>query len=171
MKTNTEKKTNILKEITLLAKNSISTIIINYSNIKSLELKYFRKSLFDNKIKAKVLKNTLAKKAFQKTINEKLSKDITGQTLAIFSDNDITSPIKIVNEFRNKYNEIKIKSICIHGTLFSEKNINELINLPNKKNAIIKLNTYIKLPILNMINYLKQPNNKLHSLIKTISHK
>ena len=171
MKKNLKKKAKIIEDINKLANNSILTAVINYSNIKSLEIKYIRCALNKNNIITKVIKNTLAKKAFYNTTSKELNKNITGKIITIFSKNEVSTPIKILNNFKDKYNNFKIKSICIHGKLFSEKNINELIKLPNKKQGIQKINMYIKIPIFNIIKNFKYPYIKLFILFKLISKK
>lgn len=79
MKTTKEKKKNIIKEINNLLINSVSTTILDYSKVTSLELKHIRKALFNKNIKAKVLKNNLIKKALNETANDKLLPYIHGQ--------------------------------------------------------------------------------------------
>lgn len=170
MKKILEKKQELIKKINLLAEKSISTMIIDYSKIKSIEIKYIRKSLHEKKINVKVLKNTIAKKALTNTQNEKLCKDLIGQTLLIFSENDIVTPIKTINKLKKKYNNIKIKSICIYSNLFSGKHINDLINLPTKKQAIANLNIKLKLPIIKLINYLKYPHTRLNLILKSMTN-
>jgi len=169
MKKNIENKSKIIQDIKILTENSILTMIVDYSKIKSLEIKYIRRALSEKNITAKVYKNTLAKKAIENTSNDILTKNFSGQMLTIFSKTDIISPIKILNNFRKQYTNLKIKVICIDGKLFFEKNIKELINLPTKKDAIIILNIYIKLPILNIMRNLKYPYLKLLTLINLIS--
>jgi len=171
MKKNIKKKINIVNEISILAEEAVMTILIDYSNIKSLDIKYIRRALFEKNIKLKVFKNTLAKTAFQTTIHKHLCEFLSGQTLMIFSKNDITKPIKIIDRLKTKYNEIKIKSLSIYGKLFFEKNIKELKKLPTKEIALTQFSLYIKTPILNITNCLNSPHSKLYFLLKTLSEK
>ena len=171
MKKNISKKIDIVKEINALAVKAIMTVVIDYSHIKSLEIKYIRRALFEKHIKIKVFKNTLARKAFRNTPQESLCDFFSGPMLVIFSDEHISEPMKIINKLKSKYNEIKIKSICVYGNLFFEEHIKTLTDLPNKSDAIAKLNMCIKLPILNIANYMKSPYNKLYYLLQTLSNK
>lgn len=165
------KKEKILEDINYLSKNSISTIIIDYSRIKSTEMKYIRKSFFENKIDIKVFKNTLLKKCFTNTKNEVLCDNLKGQTLVVFSKIDAILPLKIINDFIKDYEEIKVKSICIYGNVFSKKNIDELINLPNKDTSLIKFKISMIMPLLKFNNSLKFMLNKFCFLLNAIKNK
>lgn len=165
------RKLDTVKEINALATSAVMTIAVDYSKIKSLEIKHIRRTLFEKHVKIKVFKNTLAKKAFKNTQNELLSTVFSGPILIIFSSKHISDLIRTIDQLKSKYNEIKIKSICIYGNLFFEKDIKELKNIPNMQEAIAKLITYIRLPILNVKNYIKNPYNKLYWLLKILSEK
>lgn len=171
MKENLKKKINIIKDVSILADNSVSIIIMDYSKLTSLEIKYIRQALFKKKINTKVLKNTLAKKIFQNTNNHLLNNYMTGQTMIIFSKTDISSPIKILNELKKNYTNIKIKSISIYNRIFSEKNIQEIIDLPNKDLALYRFITCLKLPLINFIKNLNYPCIKLVTLLKLTENK
>ena len=171
MKKNINKKIGIVDEINILATEAVMTIAIDYSKIKSLDIKYIRQSLFKKDIKVKVFKNTLAKRAFRNTLNESLSDFFSGQVLMIFSNNDISEPIKMIDRLKTKYNEIKIRSICVYGKLFVEKNIKELINLPDKLGALAQFNMCLKSPVLTIATYIKNPCNQLYFLLKILSEK
>ncbi len=171
MNKNLKKKKKTIKAINILANNSISTIIVDYSRIKSLDFKYIRRTLFVKNIDTKVLKNSLAKKGFEKTKNEALTKNFAGQIFTIFSKEKISLPIKIINNLQKDFNNLQVKSICVHGKLFSKHDIKKLINLPNKKYIIVKFAKCLKLPMINIINCIKYPYKKLLILLKLILKK
>lgn len=155
MKKLNEKKQRIFNEINNLISNSISTTIINYSNITSLELKYLRQTFFKKNITAKVLKNNLVKKALINTENDKLIPYLSGQILIIFSNNDVSDPIKIIKNFSLKNNNFKIKATCIYGKVFTNDGIQKIINLKSKEDEIYNIIQQLKMPIVKLILILK----------------
>lgn len=168
MKKIIEKKEKLLEEITFLSKNYSSMIIVDYSKMKSTEMKFIRKLFFENNIDFKVFKNTLVKKAFIKTNNESLCDFLKGQILLIFSKKDPVLPIKMINNFSKEYEFIKIKLICLYGNIFFENNINDLINLPNKENSLFKFQILTKTPLLKFNNNLKYMLKRFLLLINSI---
>lgn len=155
MKLNIEKKENIVNVVKKLANISILTMVIEYSKIKSLDINIIRKTLFEMNVGVKVLKNTLAKKAFKDTSNNLLNAYFKGQILLIFSYNNYVLPIKTINELQNQYENFKVKAVCLYGNLFINDKISELEKLPDYSTALIKFNQKIKFSILQFINCLK----------------
>lgn len=154
MKTTKEKKTHIIKEINTLLMKSISTTIIDYSKVTSLELKQIRKALFNKNIKAKVLKNNLTKKALIETENNKLLPYITGQILIIFSDFEISEPLKIIKIFNSKNENLKIKATYLYGKVFETAEIHKIVNLRSKEQELQKLIYSLKTPIIRLVQIL-----------------
>lgn len=160
MKKLTEKKINSLNEIKDLISNSISTTIIDYSKITSLDLKYLRKALHKRNFKAKVLKNTLIKKVLKEKNIHELNQYLTGQNLIIFSENQISEPIKIIKDFNKKNDKFKIKAAYVYNKIFINDGIQKIINLESKEDELISL-----------INTLRMPIVKFNSLLKIITEK
>lgn len=168
MKKITEKKKKSLEELISLSENFSSLILIDYSKVKSTDMKYIRKSFFDNNINIKVFKNTLAKKIFLEKENKEICEFLKGQILLIFSKNDPILPIKIVDNFSRENDEIKIKLIYLYGNIFFEKNVNELINLPDTKKSLFNLQMFLKTPLLRFNNNLKYMLKRFSLLLSSL---
>lgn len=162
-----DKKKKIITEINKYSSEAIFTSIIEYKGTKSIDMKYLRKECHENNIIIKVVKNTLATIAFKNTINEKISNDFKNQVLIIFSNNNISTPIKLINNYikKNKGN-LKIKKICLYGKLIENENIDFLINLPDRDTAIYNLISTIQAPIKNLLSLLNLPCFNLINLMK-----
>lgn len=154
MKTTKEKKTHIIKEINDLITKSISTTVIDFSKVTSLELKQVRKALFNKNIKAKVLKNNLTKKALIETENNKLLPYINGQILIIFSDFEISEPLKIIKTYSSKNDNLKIRATYVYGKIFSNIDIQKIINLNSKEQELFNLIYGLKTPIVRLAHIL-----------------
>lgn len=159
-----EKKLIVAKTHSLIKKSNL-IMIIEHLKMKSLEVKRIRNALFKENINVKILKNTLAKKAFQGTHAQILNDNIFGQLMMVFGQDKISVLIKIIDKFRKEYSCLKIRNIYMYGQLFAEKDIKYLINIPTKLTAIYNLVINIKSPIINIINNLKYPYIKLITLL------
>lgn len=154
MKTTKEKKASIIKDINKLILNSVSTTIIDYSKVTSLELKKIRQDLFNRNIKAKVLKNNLIKKSLIETDNNKLLPYINGQILLIFSDSEISEPLKIIKNYSSKNDNLKIRATYVYGKIFSNIDIQKIINLKSKEQELFNLIYGLKTPIIRLAQML-----------------
>ena len=160
MKNNIEKKKNIISEIELITQDTVSTILIDYSKIKSLDINIIRKSLFDKNIIIKVLKNNLAKKAFINKNNTVLNNYLKGQILLIFINGNEIQLIKKIIKLKNEYDEFKIKFIYLYNKLFKTEDLNYLEMLPEKTLSISNFIKKIKLPLIILIKQLDILKNK-----------
>lgn len=154
MKTTKEKKASIIKDINNLILNSVSTTIIDYSKVTSLELKKIRRDLFNKNIKAKVLKNNLVKKSLIETDNNKLLPYINGQILLLFSNNEISEPLKIIKTYSSKNDNLKIRATYVYGKIFSNIDIQKIINLNSKEQELFNLIYGLKTPIVRLAHIL-----------------
>ncbi len=163
MKNTKEKKASIIKDINNLILNSVSTTIIDYSKVTSLELKKIRKDLFNKNIQAKVLKNNLIKKSLIETDNTKLMPYISGQIILIFSNNEISEPLKIIKNYSLKNDNLKIKATYVYGKIFSSIDTQKIINLNSKEQELFNLMYGLKTPMIRLVillsNLLKTKKN------------
>lgn len=155
MKKILNKKIIMLNEINELLSNSISTAIVNYAKTKSLDIKLLRKELFNNNLKIKVLKNTITKKALINTSSSDLIPYIKGQILMIFSANDVSKHIKIIDNFNKRTNSLKTKAVCVYGKIFIDNEIQKIRNLNSKETEIYNIITTINTPLILLANILK----------------
>ena len=154
MKNTKEKKASIIKDINNLILNSVSTTIIDYSKVTSLELKKIRKDLFNKNIQAKVLKNNLIKKSLIETDNTKLMPYISGQIILIFSNNEISEPLKIIKNYSLKNDNLKIKATYVYGKIFSSIDTQKIINLNSKEQELFNLIYGLKTPMIRLVTLL-----------------
>lgn len=154
MKKINERKAALLKEINDLSNKSLSITIVDYSKITSLELKQIRKKLFAKNFKTKVFKNKLTQKAIINTNNNTLSSYITGQILMIFSESEISEPLKIINYFTSKNANLKIKATCVYGKVFINENLKKITNLNSTDDQLCNLIYTIKYPIIKLSQIL-----------------
>lgn len=108
---------------------------------------------------------------FSKTIYESIDKYLKGQSLLFFSNNEISSSAKVIQDFCKNNNKLKVNIISLSGKNFPSKDIKYISNLPTKKEAILSFIFLLKMPINNLIRTLNCPSLKLLILLKELSKK
>jgi large subunit ribosomal protein L10 len=166
---NLNKKINLVSNFNLLISNSSTIVVLDFSKIKSIDLKILRQKLTYNNLQTKVIKNTLAKKALNNTIFENIKLHLVNQNMFVFSHNDISLPVKILNDFIKTYSNLKIKIISIYGKLFDKTEINEIINIPKKEYILVDVINKMNYPIINFIKIISFAYIKFYLTIKYIS--
>lgn len=129
------------KELDSLAaefKNAKSVFLVNFQGLTVANDTTLRSEMRKNKVKYKVVKNTLAQKAAAGTSVEPLSKEFTGPTaMAIFDDP--VALAKLVSKFAKDFTQFKFKSGIVEGRVIDVKDLEALVNMPSREQLISKI--------------------------------
>src|SRR5206468_2297018 len=97
-----------------------------------------RSEMRKNKVKYKVVKNTLAQKAVPGTPVEPLAEQFKGPTaIAIFDDPVMLA--KLVSKFAKDFAQFKFKAGVVEGRLIDIKDLEALVNLPSREQLLSKI--------------------------------
>jgi len=97
-----------------------------------------RSEMRKNKVKYKVVKNTLAQKAAAGTSVEPLAKQFTGPTAMAILDDPVTLA-KLVSKFAKDFTQFKFKAGIVEGRVIDVKDLENLVNLPSREQLISKI--------------------------------
>lgn len=158
----------IVKNISYDTKNVISLIAANYKKITANKMNELREKAFIKKIKIKVIQNNLAKIAFKNTTLNKLSDNIIGTTIILFSNTDIGSPAKLFQEF-NKH--LTLQTIYVEDKIFNINKLKEISEIPTRKKCIAKLNNTFTILLVKLLKTIKFIPSKIINIINIISKK
>ncbi|MFC1910761.1 50S ribosomal protein L10 [Chloroflexota bacterium] len=154
-----EKKTKVIDQIEELFLNSTSGILADYRGIKTADMNILRRKLRDSSIQCRVVKNTLARMAAEKSGKHGLSASFVGPVVAIFgSGTDVTAPVKLFNEFviANKLS-LSVKSGFIGDTIYNAEDMKAIASLPSRDELIGKVVSGFVAPIFGLVNCLASP--------------
>merc|ERR1712203_95199 len=113
-----------------------------------------------------IAKNNLLKIGFKQTAYENIDKYLKGQNLLFFSNTEMSSSAKIIKDFCEKNDKLKVNIISLSGNNYSSKDLHYVSNLPTKTEAICSFMVLLKAPINNLIRTVKCPKLKLLILLK-----
>lgn len=134
-----------------------STIIIsaNFSGMSVDMMTELRRSLREQGIEFKVVKNTLTYLAADDAGNPMVKNLVEGQTAIAFGFSDPTQPAKTLTEFivANKA-PLKIMAGVMGDRALTAAEINELAILPGKDDLIALLLGQLEAPISHLLNIL-----------------
>lgn len=165
----------------LLLTNELKTIfsiskfiyIIDIEGLSANTVSLFRKICFENKVKIKLAKNTLIKKAINQIHNQnfiELYPYFKGNTAILISDIE-SLPAKLIQNFRKKFNKPILKVAWIdESTFIGDKSLNILGRLKSKEELIGDLiyNT-LQSSIKNIFSALKVGDNLIVGVLHILS--
>ncbi|SFQ17843.1 50S ribosomal protein L10 [Salibacterium halotolerans] len=144
-----EQKQQVVQEIADKLENSVSTVIVDYRGLNVEEATELRKQLREAGVDFKVYKNTMVRRATEKTNLTELDEFLLGPTAVATSTEDVVAPAKIINNFAKEHGALEIKTGVIQGRVASMEEIKELASLPSHEGLVSMLLNVLQAPIRN----------------------
>merc|ERR1711990_1285488 len=157
---------DIIEKKKSIGENAKSIIVTNYQGLTSPEITKLRSSAREKDVNLFIAKNNLLKIGLKNTIYNNFNEYLKGQSLLFFSNNEISSSAKVIQDFCKNNNKLKVNIISLSGKNFPSEDIKYISNLPTKKEAILSFIFLLKMPINNLIRTLNCPTLKVLILLK-----
>jgi len=167
------------KEDKVIAINALAEKFTQYKNIYVTDINSLnaqktsdlRRMLFKNGITLEVAKNTVIRKAFEKSGRDfgALVDTLKGNSALMFCE-DMKAPAKAIKEFRKKDTIPALKGACIDADVFiGDNQLDALIALKSKNelNIIYMLQS----PAQNVISALQSGGSTIAGVVKTLSER
>lgn len=143
----TEKETDI-KSISESFSKAKGAFVVDFKGMKVEQVTNLRKKLHAAESEMKVVRNTLALRAFKDhpTAEQAFSKNMTGTNAIVFAYNEVIGVAKALAEFGKDVEALKIKSGMMDGEALDDNKIKFLATLPGKDQLRAQLLMLFKEP-------------------------
>ena len=132
-----DNKSQVVDEITEVAKSSASFILFDYRGLTAEETTELRRLLRESDSSYKVWKNTLTKRALN-SLEYNLDEALEGPSAIAFSS-DAIAPIKALSNFAKEHPALEIKGGIVDGNVTSLDEINALSTIPSREGLLTML--------------------------------
>lgn len=156
----TENKIKIVEASEQRFKNSPGIYFTNYTGMNVVQATELRKQFREKNVQFTVVKNTLSKIAAKNAGIDGLDDILLGQVAIAFSDEDPTSPAKVIKDFKKDNDCLDVVGVYFDGQLFDPEKYKELANLPSKEELLGKF-----------VGGLSYPMNTLASTLNSLMPK
>ncbi len=133
-----EQKEGLVNDIAAKIEESNSVIIVNYKGLQMSDMAALRKSLLENGVELKVLKNNLVRRAAKQLELDCLEEHLTGANAIAFSQN-IVEPAKILQEYAKDFDFFEVKGGLVEKQYADVNTIKELASIPNMEGLLTML--------------------------------
>ena len=134
-----ERKQQIVNDLSDKFTNAQACVIVNYAGITVENDTALRKELTAAGVKYAVIKNTLIKRACEKSGFEGLTNVLEGMTAVATSDTDPVAAAKILSKYAEKIDTFEIKAGFVDGKILDKDGVDQLAKLPSKEVLIGKV--------------------------------
>jgi large subunit ribosomal protein L10 len=168
-----EEKNAIIDSLAERLKEYSHFYLTDTAQLNAADTSELRRKCFENDIKLIVVKNTLLKRALEKSeVNfEELFPVLKGTTSVMFA-NSGNSPAKLIKEFRKQHDKPVLKGAYVQESIYLGDNmLDALISIKTKQELIGDIILLLQSPAKNVISALQSGGNKIHSVLETLSKK
>jgi large subunit ribosomal protein L10 len=168
-----EEKNAIIDSLAEKLKEYSHFYLTDTAELNAADTSDLRRKCFENDIKLIVVKNTLLKRALEKSgVNfEELYPVLKGTTSIMFA-NAGNTPAKLIREFRKKHDKPVLKGAYVQESIYlGEISLDALISIKTKQELIGDVILLLQSPGKNVISALLSGGNKIHGVLDTLSKK
>lgn len=137
-----EQKQQVVAEVSEVAANAYSAVAAEYHGIGVAKLTKLREQAREKGVVLKVVKNTLAKRAFEGTKFESMSDRMTGPLLLAFSMEDLGSAARVVFDFSKDNSALETKLVSVGGVVYGRGRARARIEATNSRRSNLYLDGY-----------------------------
>ncbi|MDP6453454.1 MAG: 50S ribosomal protein L10 [SAR202 cluster bacterium] len=154
----TDLKEQKVAELAELFSNSPILITADYSGLPVGQMNEMRRSLQEQGVKFRVIKNSLALLAADASGKTALKEVIEGQTGIAFGGDEPTVPAKALSDFvRRTRSSLKILGAEFEGQALNPQQVSQLATLPSRDELVSQLLARMKSPMSGLVNVLNGP--------------
>ena len=161
MPLNLEDKKSIVAEVSAIAAEAHSVVAAEYHGLTVDEMTALRASARNSGVYLRVIKNTLARRAFEGTDFECMNSGLVGPLVLAFSQEDPGSAARLVKDFAKDHDALVTKMVSIGGEMLAPTELNRLAKMPTKDQAISILMSVMMAPTEKLARTLKEVPGKL----------
>ncbi len=176
-----KQKREIVASLINSLKEYPSFYLVKMEGLKALQDNKFRRKLFENELKVRVVKNTLLIKALEQVSQEngadysQVYEVLKGNTAIIFIDEErYNLPAKIIKSFREDEGlELpELKAAYIDGDIYvGDGQLKALTKLKSRDELLMEVMHLVRSPFDAVLGAIKQGQAKIFGLLEAIEQK
>ncbi len=145
-----------------------SVIAAEYQGLSVGEMTELRVKARESQVQLRVVKNTLAKRAFEGTDYDCLSDALRGQMVYAFSMEEPGGAARVFKDYAAANNKLVVKLIAFGGELLDPSELRRLASIPTYDQAISLLMAVMKAPVEKLARTMSAVPGKLTRTIAAI---
>jgi large subunit ribosomal protein L10 len=168
-----EEKNVEIEKLTEVLQDSNIVYVADIAGLDATQTSNLRRLAFKSNIKLNVVKNTLLKKAMEKSGKsfDELFPVLKGNTSIMISDTG-NAPAKLIKEFRKSSAKPILKGAYIEESVYiGDDQVEALATLKSKEELIGDVIALLQSPAKNVVSALQSGKNTLGGLIKTLEER
>lgn len=150
-------KKQIVAEVAELASTAVSAVVVDYRGVDVAALTAFRAKARSQGVCVRVVRNTLARRAFEDTPYVCLKSVLVGPMMLLFSFEEPGAAARLVRDFLDTCEHMEVKALSLDGECLPASQLKTVASLPSKDEALAKLMAMMLAPVTQMARTMQEP--------------
>jgi len=163
-----EDKAAIVAEVNETATRALSAVMADYRGVSVDNMTALRQQAREAGAHVRVIRNTLAKRAFQGTEFECLNEALLGPNILAFSLEDPGAGARVFKDFAKENDSFEVKALSIGGKMLPPEQIDVLAKLPTRDQALSILMSVMQAPITKLARTLNDVPGRVVRLVAAV---
>jgi len=168
-----EEKDLLINSLEVTLSDNPHVYLTDISGLDAESTSNLRRLAFKNGVKLVVVKNSLLRKAMEKSNKdfEPLFEVLKGGTSLMLSDVG-NAPAKMIKEFRKKSDKPILKGAYVEESIYiGDSELDMLVSIKSKDELIGDLIALLQSPAKNVVSALQSGGNIIAGVVKTLSER
>ena len=153
-----ESKKAVVEEVHAVARDAHSLVAAEYRGMSVAEMSMLRTKAKQANVYLRVVRNTLARRAFEDTDFECTSERLSGPLVLAFSREEPAAAARVVKEFTRDNDKLVVRFLSFDGRALEASDIDVLATLPTREEALSRLMSVLLAPATKLVRTLAEPH-------------
>ena len=163
-----EDKKQIVAEVNETASSALSLVIADARGVNVTDMTALRKLARENDVQLRVVRNTLAKRAFVETEFDCVNEALVGPSIFGFSMEDPGAAARIFKDFAKENEKFEVKALSVGGKLLDANQIDALAKLPTREQALGMLASVMIAPVTKLVRTFNEVPSKVTRAVAAV---
>jgi len=163
-----KEKQAIVADVNETASNALSAVMADYRGVSVDNMTSLRKQAREAGVEVRVIRNTLARRAFAGTDFECMQEVMTGPNILAFSLEDPGAGARVFKDFAKANEAFEIKALSVGGKLLAADQIDALAKLPTRDEGLALLMSVMLAPITKLTRTLNDVPGRVTRVVAAV---
>lgn len=171
MALNLEDKKAIVADVNETASNALSLVVADARGVNVADITDLRKQARAANVELRVIKNSLAKRAFEGTEFQCVTDALVGPSLFGFSMEDPGAAARLFKSFAKANDKFEVKVLSIGGEQLAKEQLDVLATLPTLEQALGQLASVMIAPVTKLVRTFNEVPTKVTRAVAAVRDK
>ena len=154
-------KEQVVEKLNAIASNATTAVVADYIGVEAKDLTALRAQARELGVNLSVVRNTLARLAFEGTDFNCLRDSLVGPSMIAFSTSDPGAGARLLKKFAEDNEKFTIKALSASGQALAASEIDRLATMPTREQALAQLLGTMQAPMVQLVRGLNDVPSRL----------